>query len=151
MAKEIERKYLVIDQSYKSLAERKEEMEQTYISAEIDSTVRIRIAGEKAFLTVKTRNLDVVRDEWEYEIPIADAREMMEKCARTSVIRKTRWFVGPWMIDEYHDHLEGLTVAEIELDSADAHIPDASFIGEEVSGDHRYFNSTLALADRIPS
>ena len=150
MAKEIERKYLVTDQSYKESAERKEEMEQTYISAAIDSTVRIRIIDKRAYLTVKTRNLDVVRNEWEYEIPVEDAREMMEKCARTSILRKTRWFVGPWMVDEYHGHLEGLTVAEIELESADAHVPKAAFIGKEVSNDPRYFNSTLALADRIP-
>lgn len=150
MAKEIERKYLVTDQSYKELADRKEEIIQTYISAAIDSTVRLRIISDKAYLTVKTRNLDVVRNEWEYEIPLSDAEEMMRECARTHVLKKTRWFVGPWMIDEYHEHLAGLTVAEIELDSPHAEVPKASFIGKEVSDDPRYFNSTLALGDKIP-
>lgn len=150
MAKEIERKFLVTDQSYKQLAERKEEMRQAYISAAIDATVRLRITDDKAFLTVKTRNLDVVRDEWEYEIPVSDAEEMMQKCARTSILSKTRWFVGPWMVDEYHGHLEGLAVAEIELKTAEEPVPHVDFIGKEVSDDPRYFNSTLALADRIP-
>ena len=150
MAKEIERKFLVTGQNYKELAEKKEEISQTYISAAIDSTVRIRISGSKAWLTVKTRNLDVVRNEWEYEIPVSDAKEMMDRCARTSILKKTRWFVGQWMVDEYHGHLEGLTVAEIELHSADAKFEKPDFIGKEVSDDPRYFNSTLALADRIP-
>lgn len=147
MAKEIERKFLVVGDSYKALATRSDEIAQGYLSTDSDRTVRVRIKGGKAFLTVKTRNQGITRNEWEYEIPLADAREMLECCG--TVLRKTRYYVPAgegltWEVDEFHNPHPGLTVAEIELPSEDTPFAIPSFIGKEVSGDPAYYNSSLA-------
>lgn len=147
MAKEIERKYLVTDSSYRSMAREKRHIIQAYLNRDPRSTVRVRIADDRAFLTVKGRNQGAVRDEWEYEIPLADARAMIERCASGRVIDKTRYVVAfegfDWEIDEFAGDLEGLTVAEIELPAADTAFCLPPFAGEEVTGDPRYYNSSL--------
>lgn len=148
MAKEIERKFLVRDDSYKALAVGSDEIAQGYISANPDGTVRVRLKGEKAFLTVKTRNQGCVRNEWEYEIPVADARQMLENC-QGSIISKTRYYVPAgdglqWEVDEFHGIRRGLTVAEIELPSEGTAFAIPSFIGDEVTGDPAYYNSSLS-------
>lgn len=150
MAKEIERKFLVCDDSYRAEATGSVEMSQAYLSTAIDTTVRVRIAGERGFLTVKGKNDGTVRDEWEYEIPATDARQMIERCTLSPVIRKTRYRAGRWEIDEFHGCLEGLTVAEIELSDPDEPVELPKFIGQEVTGDPRYYNSTLAKTGKIP-
>lgn len=87
-----------------------------------------------------------VRSEWEYEIPLADGREMLSLCGG-SIIHKTRWIVPYddrlWEVDEFHDSREGLVVAEIELRAADDRFDLPDFVGEEVTGDPRYYNSNL--------
>ncbi|MDE5827221.1 MAG: CYTH domain-containing protein [Duncaniella sp.] len=150
MAKEIERKFLVTDTSYIGRAESAVRIRQTYLSTNPDATVRLRIAGDKAWITVKGRNAGAVRDEWEYSIPVSDAEEMAERLAGGFAIDKTRYVVDhegwKWEIDCFHGRHEGLTVAEIEMPSADSNPPLPDFIGREVTGDSRYYNSTLAAA-----
>ncbi len=146
MAKEIERKFLVTSDGYRDRAVAAHVVRQGYLSRNPDSTVRVRVIDAKAFITVKGRNAGCVRSEWEYEIPLDDAREMLSLCGG-SIIHKTRWIVPYddrlWEVDEFHGSREGLVVAEIELrDAADRFdLPD--FVGEEVTGNPRYYNSNL--------
>ncbi len=154
MAKEIERKFLVLDDSYVALADAALELEQGYLSRRKEATVRVRIAGDDAFLTVKGANCGAVRDEWEYHVPVDDARRMMACCEGT-VIAKTRYLVPfgalLWEVDRFHGALEGLVVAEVELESEDASLGDLPpFVGREVTGDPRYYNSSLSSAAAPP-
>lgn len=149
MAKEIERKFLVTDSSFKARALTQTDLAQGYLSTDIDATVRVRIAGERAWLTVKSRNHGVCRSEWEYEVPVDDARCMLAECCGNRTIEKTRYIVDAgnglrWEIDEFHGRHEGLVLAEIELPDADTPFERPAFIGSEVSGDPRYYNSVLA-------
>lgn len=147
MAKEIERKYLVNSGEYRQMAKSSRKIVQAYLNRDPRSTVRVRIADEKAWLTVKGLNEGAVRDEWEYEIPVADARHMIERCANGTVIEKTRWLVDfggfCWEVDEFGGSHAGLVVAEIELPEADTQFELPPFVGEEVTGDVRYYNSSL--------
>ncbi len=146
MAKEIERKFLVKNQSYKTLAISQSMICQGYLCRKPDRTVRIRIRDDKAMLTVKGRNQGCVRDEWEYAIPVEDARQMLALCPGT-IIDKTRFIVmhdnNRWEIDEFAGSHAGLVVAEIELPDADAQFSIPDFIGDEVTGDPQYYNSNL--------
>lgn len=150
MALEIERKYLVTDASYQAMADSSSLIEQAYLNRDPAATVRVRICGDKAWLTVKGLNDGPVRHEWEYPVPVDDAAEMIRQCSSGPVLIKTRWRVGRWEVDQYHGALEGLTVAEIELSSADETIELPPFIGREVTGDARYYNSVLAVAETPP-
>lgn len=146
MSKEIERKFLVTDNSYKGIATEKIEITQGYLNRDPDRTVRVRLWNGEAFLTVKTRNQGIVRNEWEYRIPADDAREMLKACE--GILEKTRYIVPAenglkWEVDEFHGRHEGLTVAEIELPSEDYEVGFPPFIGKEVSDDPRYYNSNL--------
>lgn len=147
MAKEIEKKYMVRSHEYREAASVRYHIVQGYLSRDIDATVRIRIIDDKAFLTIKGRNQGIVRDEWEYAIPADDAREMLERCAKGTVIEKTRYIVPQgklcWEIDEFHGSHNGLIVAEIELPDETSSYEMPDFIGEEVTGDPRYYNSNL--------
>lgn len=147
MAKEIERKFLVADDSYLSEALYETEISQGYLSVDPDRVVRIRVAGPKGLLTVKTRTEGISRHEWEFEIPACEAREMIEKAA-IGVISKTRYFVAAednlmWEVDIFHGEHEGMKVAEIELPSEDTEFTKPSFVGKEVTGDPGYYNSNL--------
>lgn len=148
MATEIERKFLILSDSYKKHAIERVEIVQGYLSTDVDSTVRIRIRGDHGYITVKTRNVDCSRGEWEYEIPVEDVREMLPACG-VHVIEKTRWIVPNndglfWEIDEFHGRHQGLTIAEIELPSIETMFTRPSFIGEEVTGEPKYYNSVLS-------
>ncbi|MDE6239816.1 MAG: CYTH domain-containing protein [Muribaculaceae bacterium] len=147
MAKEIERKFLVIDKSYRKMAVTGRSIVQAYLNRDPKATVRVRITDDKAFLTIKGKNDGATRDEWEYPIPVSDARDMIARCASGRIIEKKR-FVVPfegydWEIDEFGGELEGLTVAEIELPAEDAEFSLPPFVGDEVTGDPRYYNSSL--------
>lgn len=149
MAKEIERKFLVLDDSYKAAAVRKIEIAQGYLSTDADATVRVRISDDAAWLTVKSRNYGAVRGEWEYAVPPGDAREMLASCCGCRIIEKTRYIVEAgngliWEVDEFHGRHQGLVVAEIELPAEDAVFAKAPFIGREVTGLPEYYNSSLA-------
>lgn len=150
MAIEIERKFLVNSTEYRTLANASVRITQAYLSVRPESTVRIRIKGDSAYITVKGRSHGAIRKEWEYPIDVDDAHEMIGECSCSTVIDKTRYYVGNWEIDEFHGAYEGLVVAEIELDdeSQDIALPD--FIGREVTGDPRYYNSVLSEHQEMP-
>lgn len=150
MAKEIERKFLVKDMGFIRFADSAVDISQSYLSVNTDSTVRVRTYGTKAFITVKGRTKNFSRDEWEYEIPYSDAVNMMEECSVSPVITKKRYRVGRWEIDVFHGPLEGLVIAEIELYNEDEDVPLPEFLGPEVTGDPRYYNSALAFAGSVP-
>jgi len=146
MALEIERKFLVTDDSWK-IGATGLRMSQGYLSNDPERTVRVRIAGEKAWLTIKGKSEGISRAEFEYEIPVSDAGELLGLCLPT-VIDKTRYEVNfeghLWEIDVFHGENTGLVVAEVELENEDISPEMPPWIGSEVSGDVRYFNSKLS-------
>ena len=148
MAKEIERKFLVKDDSFKSLAI-PELFIQGYICTEPERTVRVRVEGENGKLTIKGKNKGITRDEFEYSIPLSDAKALIRDFCHKGVIEKLRYKIKHndllWEVDQYKGDNEGLVIAEVELTSEDQHIVRPQWIGEEVSGDARYFNSNLSL------
>lgn len=146
MALEIERKYLVKDYSYREKSTEKHHLVQGYLSLNPDATVRIRISDDSAWVTIKSRNRGAVRNEWEYPIPVDDARQMLELC-QGGVLSKWRYIVPvedqKWEIDEFEGHLAPLVVAEIELDDENEIFGKPGFIGREVTGNPHYYNSSL--------
>ena len=147
MAQEIERKFLVADPSFlKPL--KGSQIKQGYIAGKERSAARIRIRDSGAFLTLKSETRGITRSEFEYEIPLADAEEMLETLCAPPHIEKTRYVVEwkghTWEIDVFHGGNEGLIVAEIELATADQAFEKPPWLGREVSQDARYFNSNLA-------
>ena len=146
MAKEIERKFLVKGDAWRSLAEGVS-YRQGYLNSQKERTVRIRTVGEKAYLTVKGPTRGVTRTEFEYEIPYEDCLAMLEELAEKPIIEKKRYRIPAgsyvWEVDEFFGVNEGLILAEIELPSEDAVFEKPDWIGEEVSGDPRHFNSSL--------
>lgn len=147
MAKEIERKYLVLNDEYRVMASECHQIKQGYLSTRKEATVRVRIMDKLAFITVKGITEGCTRSEWEYQIPYGDAEEML-KLAQGIIIDKTRYVVKTggytWEIDEFHGKHDGLVLAEIELNNEKETFPIPPFIGEEVTGNVAYYNSTLA-------
>ena len=150
MALEIERKFLVLDDSYKHEAFSKSHIQQGYICSERGRTVRIRIRNERAYITIKGPSLNggLSRYEFEQEIPLDDARKLLTLCD-PGIIDKTRWLVKAgrhtFEVDEFAGDNAGLTVAEVELTSEDEAFEKPAFIGQEVTGDRRYYNSQLRV------
>ena len=146
MPKEIERKFLVVSDEYKNSP--RKYYKQGYLSVEPDKTVRVRVVGDKGFLTVKGRNNGISRAEYEYEIPAADANDMLDNLVKTGVIEKWRYVCvvdgKKWEVDEFLGDNAGLVVAEIELQSEDEPFTKPAWAGDEVSGDERYYNSSLS-------
>jgi adenylate cyclase len=146
MAKEIERKFLV-DLDLLGPLQDGTEMNQAYISTGENAVVRVRVAGEEAWLTLKGRNTGTVRSEFEYPIPAADARHMIEEFCGCRVISKTRYLREHegylWEIDVFAGANTGLVVAEIELSDPDEEPPLPAWAGLEVTDDSRYFNNSL--------
>ncbi len=147
MAQEIERKFLVKGE-YKHMATEWHHMVQGYICSTGGRTVRVRITDEKAYLTIKglSRNDGLSRYEWEHEIPVNEARELMKLC-EPGMIEKTRYLVPSgthvFEVDEFFGENSGLVVAEVELRYEDEPFERPSFLGQEVTGDRRYYNSCL--------
>lgn len=148
MAKEIERKFLVKDNSFTLLTSEKRHMRQAYLSVVPESTVRVRVCDGQGWITIKGRNSGAVRDEWEYPVPVKDAEEMACSLAGGWAIDKTRHIVMyegfRWEVDVFHGRHAGLIVAEVELPDASVEPPLPPFIGEEVTGDPAYYNSVLS-------
>lgn len=149
MNQEIERKYLVTSDCYKEMAVARHHIIQGYISREKTGTVRIRITDNKAYLTIKGKPTagHFARYEWEKEIDVTDAKELLQLC-QGNLIDKTRWIVPAgeglkWEVDEFHGKHQGLVVAEIELEDEEQVIEKPSFIGEEVTDDPRYYNANM--------
>ncbi|MEI6883067.1 MAG: CYTH domain-containing protein [Bacteroidota bacterium] len=148
MGIEIERKFLVDHTLWAELPKPEgKEYRQGYMNDEPGKTIRVRIAGNKGFITIKGATSNNTRDEYEYEIPAGDAEELLEKFT-VSQVTKTRYCIifnqKTWEVDVFHDDNHGLIVAEIELRTADETFEVPSWIGLEVSGDRRYYNSALA-------
>jgi adenylate cyclase len=147
MALEIERKFLVSSEAFRTAVSSSTEIAQGYLSSHPDATVRVRVRGSRGYLTVKSRNCGAVRSEWEYEVPVEEAREMLRLCGST-VLRKVRHLVEfgghTWEVDEFIEPHAGLILAEVELQSADEAVELPEWIGREVTGDSRYYNSVLA-------
>ncbi len=146
MAKEIERKFLVRGEGWRSLA-KGTLYRQGYLNSAKERTVRIRTAGDAAFITVKGLSVGATRSEFEYEIPVDDARAMLDVLAEKPLIEKRRYKIPAgsltWEIDEFLGDNAGLIVAEIELASETQEFEKPAWLGEEVTGDPRYFNSNL--------
>ncbi|MGB2246610.1 MAG: CYTH domain-containing protein [Alcanivorax sediminis] len=147
MALEIERKFLVRDTGIiDTLAG--ERLTQGYLSHDKNATVRVRIAGDSAWLTIKGKTEGATRSEFEYAIPVDDARTMLDTLCGQGVIDKTRYRLPQgelcWEIDVFHGDNDGLVVAEIELPSEDTVFEHPVWLGEEVTGQVRYYNSALS-------
>ena len=148
MAQEIERKFLVKDDSFKKDAFKSTRIVQGYLSSVPERTVRVRIKGDKGYLTVKGigNESGASRFEWEIEIPKQDAENLLKIC-EPGVIDKTRYLVKAgnhtFEVDEFYGDNEGLVVAEVELHSENESFEKPAWLGEEVTGDPRYYNSML--------
>ncbi len=147
MATEIERKFLVRDDSWRAQAAAGVHMRQGYLSSAPTCSIRVRVAGEEAFLNIKSATLDVTRAEYDYSIPRADAEEILDTLCPGSIIEKTRYLLEhgrhTWEIDEFEGDNAGLVVAEIELRDKDEPFDYPRWLGREVSDDPRYYNACL--------
>ena len=147
MAQEIERKFLVAG-DFRPFVRKAIRITQGYLSSAPERTVRVRIKGEKGFITIKGKASEsgASRFEWEKEIPVDEVRELLKIC-EPGVIDKTRYLVDAgdhtFEVDEFYGDNEGLTIAEVELGSEDEPFEKPSWLGEEVTGDVKYYNSML--------
>lgn len=146
MAIEIERKYLLTSDDYK-ISSTSKTIVQGYICSDKNRVVRVRIYGEKAYITIKNATIGFARNEFEYAIPVADAQVMLAEICEKPIIEKVRHRYEHkgfcWEIDEFHGENEGLVMAEIELPSVDCQFEKPTFIGAEVTNDSRYYNASL--------
>lgn len=147
MATETERKFLVKGE-FRNSAVRIIEMTQAYLSIDPNKTIRIRITDNEAFLTIKSPRMEgsISRGEWEFPIPASDARDLLAICVPGKVL-KTRYVIPAGIrkfeVDVFHDKNEGLIIAEIELGSENEQFERPEWLGEEVTGDPRYYSSNL--------
>lgn len=148
MAQEIEKKFLVTSDSYKSLSFKHTRITQGYLSSVPERVVRIRIKGDTGFITIKGKGNEsgASRYEWEKEIPLAEAEELLKIC-EPGVIDKTRYEVKAgdhiFEIDEFDGENKGLVVAEIELKSEKEQFEKPAWLGKEVTGEVKYYNAML--------
>ncbi len=150
---EIERKFLVTSDAFKAQATGSHEITQAYLCKEPGKTIRLRIRDTRAFLTIKSAQLreGLAKFEWEKEIDLADAREMLAICL-PGEIHKTRYIIPAppyegeprcWEVDVFHDRLNGLVLAEIELGDEHEPFTRPSWLGEEVTGQPQYYNANM--------
>jgi adenylate cyclase len=146
MSLEIERKYLVEGESWRASGTGTV-YRQGYLSTVPERSVRVRVAGDKAYLTVKGAAAGAARAEYEYAIPVKDAREMLDNLCERPLIEKTRYQVEyrglMWEIDEFTGENAGLLLAEVELESENQAVELPDWVGAEVTGDPRYYNASL--------
>lgn len=145
MAVEIERKFLVVGDAWRAAPA--EFYSQGYLNRDKLRTVRVRIAGEEAFLTIKGESVGARRAEFEYPIPLWDARELLNLCEQPLIEKNRRKILYQgfvWEVDEFLGENLGLVVAEIELPAEDTYFERPEWVGEEVTADARYFNSNLS-------
>jgi len=148
MGVEIERKFLVVGDDWRSVVSSSTRIVQGYLASTPEVTVRVRVRGERAYLTIKGRSSGISRSEYEFDIPVADAEAMLTDLAQGPVIEKTRHLLEvdghTWELDVFAGANEGLVMAEIELGSADEQFTVPSWAGRDVSDDARYYNVNLA-------
>ena len=148
MMNEIERKFLVLSNDFKAQASERIAIQQGYLNSNPERTVRIRTAGEKAFITIKgvSNANGTTRFEWEKEISAKDAKELLKLC-EPGTIEKTRFLVQidhhTFEVDEFYGENEGLVMAEIELKNENDDFPKPEWLGVEVTGNKKYYNSYL--------
>ena len=146
MGIEIEKKFLLSGEQWRELASGTS-YRQGYLNSAKERTVRVRTIAERGYLTIKGISVGATRSEYEYEIPQADADKLLDDLCEKPLIEKNRYKIEhggfTWEVDEFFGENEGLVVAEIELDSEDQSFEKPAWIGEEVTGDPRYFNSSL--------
>ena len=146
---EIERKFLVTSDAFKAMAFTRHEIAQGYLNSTHERTVRVRIKGDKGYLTIKGKGSDsgMSRFEWEKEIPVSEAKLLLELC-ESGVVMKTRFEIKVanhiFEVDEFYGENEGLFLAEIELQSETESFEKPSWLGLEVTNDHRFYNSYLS-------
>jgi CYTH domain-containing protein len=147
MGIEIEKKYLVTSDQYKMLSSPVYYM-QGYLHEDSEKSIRIRVFKNKGFLAIKSSAAGLVRYEYEYEIPSKDAKELLSKYCTKPLIEKYRYIFSYegliWEVDEFCGDNEGLVIAEIELDSIDTVFLKPNWIGDEVTDDFRYYNTSLS-------
>ncbi len=146
MPKEIERKFLLQNDNWKSQFTSRQIIKQGYLSTQKERAVRVRVLGEKGFLTIKGETVGMTRLEFEYEIPVQEANELLELCEKP-LVEKERFIISQgklnWEIDIFEGDNEGLNLAEVELEDENQEIEIPDWVGEEVTYDSRYFNSNL--------
>ncbi|MFC6098406.1 CYTH domain-containing protein [Flavobacterium qiangtangense] len=146
---EIERKFLVNSEDFKSQASHKNQIAQGYLNSNPERTVRVRVKGESGFLTIKGKGNEtgMTRFEWETEISLSEAKNLIQLC-ENGVIDKIRYEVEignhTYEVDEFFGDNEGLVVAEIELKSEDEAFEKPKWLGQEVTNDERYYNAYLS-------
>lgn len=161
MAKEIEYKFRIFDSSYRNLATKKTYYCQGYIPTVNGMTVRVRVAGDKGYVTFKDHAVGMSRHEFEYEVPVDDAKQMLTLLCEQPLIEKYRYLVpydhtvpepqdstAPqlyWEVDEFLGDNLGLVVAELEVPDESFAVNTPSWVGENVTGDHRYYNTSLSV------
>lgn len=147
MATEIERKFLLRNDSWRVKADKSETIRQGYLAGSEKSSVRVRIADNRANINIKSAALDITRQEYEYEIPVEDANEILDSLSEGPIIEKIRYHLHHgnhhWEIDVFSGDNEGLVVAEVELQSIDENFALPEWLGDEVSDDPRYYNVCL--------
>ena len=152
MGIEIERKFLVAGDGWQALVSHTENLRQAYLADQDGATIRVRIIDERqGFLTIKGASQTLARPEFEYEIPLADAVELIKLRLGNEIVKRRhhlRLPGGAWVLDEFGGTNQGLFLAEIELPDADADFPRPDWLGAEVTGDARYYNSALAALPR---
>jgi len=145
MGKEIERKFLLVGDAWKTV--KGTHYRQGYLNSVKERTVRVRTIDDKGFLTVKGISVGATRSEYEYEIPAGDANAMLDALCEKPIIEKSRYKVEfgglVWEVDEFYGENQGLVVAEVELESEDQKFEKPAWVGDEVTGDPKYFNSNL--------
>lgn len=147
MATEIERKFLVVNDSWRDQVSDQRTMKQGYFASDGKASIRVRISGDNANLNIKSATLDVTRKEYEIPISLSDGLEMLEQLCERPFIEKVRYLVPigdhVWEVDVFSGDNQGLIVAEVELSSVDEDFSKPDWLGEEVSHDKRYYNVCL--------
>ena len=147
MAIEIERKFLLKNDNWRKQVQTSNTIRQGYLAPLGTSSIRVRIEGESANINIKSATIGITRLEYEYEIPLSDALEMLDKLCPAPQVHKTRHRIPVaghvWEVDEFYDENEGLVVAEIELSEENEGFEKPEWLAEEVSDDARYYNVNL--------
>jgi adenylate cyclase len=147
MTLEIERKYLVVNDKWRDSIIKKSDIKQGYLANAPNASVRVRISGEEARLTIKGRSKGISRSEYEYSIPLRDAQEILQNHVVGALIEKVRYQVKcgehVWDLDVFGGANHGLIMAELELSSEEEGFQMPEWVGKEVSCDSRYYNASL--------
>lgn len=148
MATEIEHKFLLRDDRWRSQVERSARLRQGYLISDARCSVRVRVAESQGFLNIKSGTLGIQRSEYEYPIPLAEAEEILDTLCAKPLLEKTRHYLKfdqhLWEIDEFAGENAGLIMAEVELSRIDEPFARPDWLGKDVSHDIRYYNSQLA-------